>query len=99
MQKGGSEGGQRGYIGHTHIRPYMAIPGKPSARPSPKADHRAAISSFLYFERDSHGPGDLPALRDHLSTWGRAAEFLKELLRSDTRMSSKAEKRRLTGEQ
>jgi hypothetical protein len=35
MQKGGSEGGQRGYIGHTHIRPYMAIPGKPSARLTP----------------------------------------------------------------
>jgi hypothetical protein len=24
--------------------------------PSPKADHRAATSSFLYFERDPHGP-------------------------------------------
>jgi hypothetical protein len=32
MQKGGSEGGRRGYIGHTHTRPCMAIPGKPSAR-------------------------------------------------------------------
>jgi hypothetical protein len=28
----GSEGGRRGYISHTHIQPYMAIPGKPSAR-------------------------------------------------------------------
>jgi hypothetical protein len=25
--------------------------------PSRKADRRAAISSFLYFERDPHGPG------------------------------------------
>jgi hypothetical protein len=32
MQKGGSEGGRRGCISDTHIRPYMAIPGKPSAR-------------------------------------------------------------------
>jgi hypothetical protein len=32
MLKGGSEGGRRGYISHTHIRPCMAIPGKPSAR-------------------------------------------------------------------
>jgi hypothetical protein len=30
--KRGSEGGRRGFIGHTHIRPCMAIPGKPSAR-------------------------------------------------------------------
>jgi hypothetical protein len=28
----GSEGGRRGYISHAHIRRYMAIPGKPSAR-------------------------------------------------------------------
>jgi hypothetical protein len=32
MQKGGSEGGRGGYISHTHIRPCMAISGKPSAR-------------------------------------------------------------------
>ncbi len=32
MQKGGSEGGRRGYISYTHIPPYMAIPRKPSAR-------------------------------------------------------------------
>jgi hypothetical protein len=32
MQKGGSEGGRRGCISHTRIRPHMAIPGKPSAR-------------------------------------------------------------------
>jgi hypothetical protein len=32
MQKGGSEGGWRGLISHSHIRPCMVIPGKPSAR-------------------------------------------------------------------
>jgi hypothetical protein len=29
---GGWKGGRRGDISHTHIQPYMAIPGKPSAR-------------------------------------------------------------------
>ncbi len=32
MQKEGSEGGRRGLISHSHIRPCMVIPGKPSAR-------------------------------------------------------------------
>jgi hypothetical protein len=32
MQKGSSVGGRRGSISHTHIRPSMAVPGKPSAR-------------------------------------------------------------------
>jgi hypothetical protein len=32
MQKGGSEGGRRGLISHSHAWPWMAIPGKPSAR-------------------------------------------------------------------
>jgi hypothetical protein len=32
MLKGGSEGGRRGFINHSHIWPCMAIPGKPSAR-------------------------------------------------------------------
>jgi hypothetical protein len=30
--KGGREGGRRGYISHTHIRPCVAIFGRPSAR-------------------------------------------------------------------
>jgi hypothetical protein len=32
MQKGGSEGGRRGFISHSHARIWMAILGKPSAR-------------------------------------------------------------------
>jgi hypothetical protein len=32
VQKGGSEGGRRGFISHSHAWPWMAIPGKPSAR-------------------------------------------------------------------
>ncbi len=32
MQKGGSEGGRRSFISHSHARIWMAIPGKPSAR-------------------------------------------------------------------
>jgi hypothetical protein len=31
-QKGGSEGGRRGLISHSHTWIWMAIPGKPSAR-------------------------------------------------------------------
>jgi hypothetical protein len=32
MQKGGSEGGRRGFISHSHARMWMAFPGKPSTR-------------------------------------------------------------------
>jgi hypothetical protein len=32
MQKGGSEGGRRGLISHSHASSWMAIPGRPSAR-------------------------------------------------------------------
>jgi hypothetical protein len=32
MQKGGSEGGRRGFISHSHAWIWMAIPWKPSAR-------------------------------------------------------------------
>jgi hypothetical protein len=35
MQKGGSEGGRRGFISHSHAWPWMAIPGEPSARLTP----------------------------------------------------------------
>jgi hypothetical protein len=28
----GSEGGRRGFISHFHVWPWLAIPGKPSAR-------------------------------------------------------------------
>jgi hypothetical protein len=36
---------------HGYIREALRPP-----HPPPKADHRAATSSFLYFERDPHGP-------------------------------------------
>jgi hypothetical protein len=32
MQKGGSEGGRRGFISHSHACSWMATSGKPSAR-------------------------------------------------------------------
>jgi hypothetical protein len=32
MQKGGSEGGRRGFISRSHAWSWMVIPGKPSAR-------------------------------------------------------------------
>jgi hypothetical protein len=35
MHKGGSEGGRRGFISHSHAWPWMAIPEKPSARLTP----------------------------------------------------------------
>jgi hypothetical protein len=78
--------------------PCMALDGySPEAlrppHPSPKADNRAAISSFLYFERDTHGPSerfcnDVAALRDRHPTggWGRAGDYAKVFLGHDTRM-------------
>jgi hypothetical protein len=67
---------------------YSREPLRPP-HPSPKVDPRAADSSFLYFERDLHGPSeiscsDIAALRDHLPAWVGVVELLKELFRRDT---------------
>ncbi len=49
MQKGGSEGGRRGFISHSHARIWMAIPGKPSAR----LDHHRKLVTRQRFLRFS----------------------------------------------
>jgi hypothetical protein len=61
-EKNSANGGQRRRAARLHQSlSYFAMHGysREALRPphpSPKADHRAAISSFLYFERDPHGP-------------------------------------------
>jgi hypothetical protein len=64
--KNSANGGQRRRAARLHqslpcfaLRGYSREPLRPP-RPIPKADRWAATSSFLYFERDPHGPDNHP---------------------------------------
>jgi hypothetical protein len=75
------------------LRPPVLPPVGP--HPSPEADCGATTSSFLYFERDPHGPDihSRGGLEDRLPAGGRVVVlFVKELLGRHIRLLRGAER-------